>query len=194
MVIALTSALIPNDYDERRKEYLLAIDSLGQWYQKAFVVECYNEGPPWICEKIPVIYTRVNNSSLRNKGVNEARALSAFLSGLHASNSEMIVKVTGRYRFENLSFLETCEQTDKDAIVCLGECNQVYTACFAMRKGIMEDMLLSIDYNAMESDMVNFERLVALYIERKSVRKEVVPKIGLVAPIFGYGKRDLQYL
>jgi hypothetical protein len=191
MRILFTSALISQDFDARKEEYLKGLESLKPFWNDTTVIECARTESPWISDKVPVYFTGVNNPSWRNKGANEANALLSFLTKHPGDPNQMVVKFTGRYRFKDSSFLDTCLTTKYDAVVKLGEGSQVYTACFAMREGLLVDMLKSIDFNIMEIGMVNFEQLVANYVYKKLVNYQTLGKLNITAPVFGTGNRHV---
>lgn len=191
MRILVTSALIAQDYDTRKAEYLSGLQSLRPFWDDTCVLECAKTEGPWVSDEVPVFFPGVNNPLLKNKGANEAKALLTFLTQHPGDPKQMVVKFTGRYRFNDTSFLNTCLTTKYDAVVKLGEGAQVYTACFAMREGLLVDMLAAIDFDQMEREMVNFEQIVANYIYKKHTNYQLVGKLNVTAPVFGTGARHI---
>lgn len=195
MLILSTSAQITEDELSRYLEYVKGWESLGSYKDKARVLECVRPCGPSLLESygLPVVYVGGHIHGLRNKGVNEARALHTYLDSIsHVADSEMIVKVTGRYHFTDLSFLneiQTPTYSDVDAVVKKDSHGQVFTGCFACKKGILLHILKSIDLKKMEADMINFEAIIAKGLNDKKVL--VLSTIGMVAPIYGTGSRDI---
>lgn len=195
MLILYTSAQISNDSDLRHKEYLRGWNSLGAYKASTRVLECFLQTGPSMLEKegLPVYYVGEHIPGVRNKGMLEAISLANYLIKTDTiKDSELLVKLTGRYSFTDFLFLEkavSLEKTSISAIVKYDTHGQVFTGCFAIRKGLLLGILSSIDYTAMESKMINFERIIANSLASCN-NVEVTTDIGLIAPIFGVGSRE----
>jgi hypothetical protein len=192
--LVLTAALTNNHYAFRKQQYLTAFALLkGFGYHNWYVVEAIKkQGPTFLNDFSPnVFYATVNNPSLRNQGINEARTL---LEGTHHFNfnpDDMIIKLTGRYHLMSDYFLKLVEQNanNYDAIVKVNAQGQVYTLGFAMKCKYLREMFSTMNYTAMEQQMINVEREVGNYIQRKIAQGNFkvlyVPKLNIQANLFG---------
>lgn len=195
MLILSTSAQIAQDEQARHTEYLDGWSSLGPYQKSAIVLECFLPKGPSLLEKegLPIIYIGKHSQGIRNKGVLEAKSLLSYLDNSpHIPESDMLVKVTGRYSFTSPSFLNeviSLSFSNLEAIVKKDAHGQVFTGCFAIRKGILHHILKTIDFQKMEENMVNLERLIADGLHEHKILE--ISSIGMVAPIFGAGLRDI---
>ena len=200
--ILFTSALIPHNYEERKREYIHSLQVLGQngLVADTFVVE---SGPPTIfsffeefCEH--VFYSGTNNLSLRNKGVNELQSLINFCHSQEIDDEQMVVKLTGRYFFENDSFFQYLNShPDLDAAVSFREktldncCLQ--TGCFAMKGKYFKEWLKKVDLQKLEAEMIDIEWDFTRFVRAlmlQGAKVEILDKIGVTAHI---ADADLRY-
>lgn len=196
--IICTAALIDDDYEIRKNEYLTSLEILRNYgYHNPYIIESINENPPTFLNDYSknVLYPNVNNPNLRNKGVNEAKSIAESFKRLSFHDDDMIIKITGRYFFKSDKFLKIVEEHPNiDAFVKLAPDGQVYTGCFAMRYKYFKEMLNYFDYEKMEREMINIEQEVADYIQRITKPKKVqvmhVAELGIVANIFGTNHRE----
>ncbi len=192
VVILSTAALIPQKYEDRKIEYINVLEILQNQPLPVYMVEsCLQEGPTYLdyyCKN--VFYANCNDSQLKNKGVNEAKAMLAALQYFAFDDETIIIKVTGRYPFRDFSFINTILNNQlNDAFVKYDRNGQVYTGCFAMRCKHMKNMLARLDLVKMEKQMINIEAEVARYIKNKIPYNEVfrVSNLGITARFFGTG-------
>jgi len=190
--VVYTAALIENKFHERKLEYIDSLNVILDFGYEPYIIEACTNGPSFLENYSKnVFYSNINNSRLRNKGVNEARSLIEGFRHFTFADDDMIVKLTGRYRLENDSFLKLVEDNpDVDAFVKTDRYGQVWTGCFALRYKLFKDMLSKFDFEMMERYMINIEREVAGYI--KEIKKEghkilYLDKLNVVANIFGNG-------
>lgn len=168
--ILYTVALIDFDYESRRQEYINTLNILRDYgYPEPYIVEAIKPGPHTFLNKYSnnVIYSNVNNPSLGNKGVNEAKSIKEAFKKIKFNDNDMIVKITGRYYFTSDEFLKTIEDHPSiDAFVTTDSSGQVFTGCFALRFKFFRDLIDQLDYEKMEREMINIEQEVAWYLKR----------------------------
>lgn len=190
-----TAALINNQYEMRKQEYIDCLEKLINFGYQPFVVESCVQGPTFLDGYATVFYSQTNNPRLKNKGVNEAVSMLSSLSYFQFNDDDMIVKLTGRYYFYSDQFLKTITQHPEiDIFIKEFSDGQICTSCFAIRFKLLKEFLTHIDYNWMERNMVNIERVFARYINRciaegASIQK--VPLFDLKVNCFGTGKCEL---
>lgn len=197
IIILCTSALIPLHYNERKQEYIESLTILQKQPLPFYITEsCLNSGPSFLndyCDSI--FYTGTNNPNLRNKGVNEAIAMKAALDYFNFDDETMIIKLTGRYKFRDFSFLNTLikNYNNYDAFVKYDHYGQVITGCFAMRCKFMKNMLENLDLKHMEMSMINLELMIAQYLERNIPQDRIssLSSLGVTARIFGDGTKTV---
>lgn len=172
--VIFTAALLPTCYETRKEEYIRSIRLLKSYNYEPYVIEACFSNPPTFFEEHArhVFYSNVNDHRLRNKGVNEAKSLIEGFKHYQFDESDMIVKVTGRYHLESRQFLNLIEENPEiDAFV---KCDPKYpiplgsalTGCFAMRYHLFKEMLESLDLIKMEEELINLEAEVALFVKK----------------------------
>jgi len=192
MKILYTAAYAPDYQDIRKCEYSSSL----RWYKEhgydPYVVECYQTQGPLVYEEYTdkVFYSCVNDTSLKNKGVNEAKAILKALDHYGFDDNEMVVKVTGRYLPRETTFLNTVSNAKED-VVCLYMGNQIFTGVVAFRCGFFKKMLNNLDYKEMEERMVNIEYKIAMYVESQKVSVQCVSKVHFLCNIALQGDINL---
>jgi len=175
--ILYTAALLENNFETRKQEYIHSINILKEFGYKPYIVEsCNKSGPTFFDEySSHVCYAGTNDPTLRNKGVNEVLSLLAAFGEYDFNDDDMIIKLTGRYFFENDLFLKFVEKNKKyDAIVSRDTRRQifdrdivpiVFTGCFAMKYKYLKRMLEQLDLEKMERNIDKIlEREVTKYL------------------------------
>jgi len=196
--IITTAALIDKKYEERKQEYIHSLTILKGWGYEPFVVESCSNGPTFLNDySNHVLYSGTNNRLLRNKGVNELLALRAAFKKFPFDDDDIIIKLTGRYYFSDQSFLQYVQQNSTlDAFVKYdSQLDMIFTGCFALRARYFKHMIESINLQEMEDRMMNFESVVARYINNLYRKGEIkgmfLDHLGVVANIFGDGNCNL---
>jgi len=184
MKILYTAAYSPDCQDIRKCEYSCSLKWFKSHGYDPYIVECYQTQGPLVYEEYTnkVFYACVNNTSLKNKGVNEAQAILKALDHYKFSDDEMIVKVTGRYQPRETVFLDIASNAKED-VVCMYIEDQIFTGVVALRCGLFRQMLNSFDYKEMEEKTINIERKVARYIENNKVSVQCVGKVHFLCNI-----------
>lgn len=183
MIIIITTALGPDRLSERMSEYKSALE----WYSNSGfdfkIVECYGDSSQGFFERYSkdVFYPTINDSSIKNKGVNEAKALLSSFKHFGLMADEFLVKVTGRYLPTSTIFFERAASTQSDALLLeLG--GQAFFGCIGIRAKHFEDLLSSLDLQGMEKNMVNIEK-AAMDLIRGTMRYELVDEVGMLCNI-----------
>lgn len=195
--IICTAALIQNQFENRKKEYIKSFNFLKQIGFEPYIVESCVSGPTFLDQfSKNVFYSKTNNLNLRNKGVNEAQSLRAALKKFPLKDEDLILKLTGRYFFHTNNFIKLIDTNPTyDCFVKLDQFGQVFTGCFAMRFKYFKDLFEQLDLDKMESKMISIESAVAEYIKFNSSKLKVffVEQLDLTANIFGYGNCQITF-
>jgi len=189
--ILCTAALINNQYEMRKHEYIDCLQRLSHFGYQPLVVESCVQGPTFLDTYATVFYSQTNNFRLKNKGVNEAISLLAAFPYYNFQDDDMIIKLTGRYYFYSDQFLKVVTQHPEiDIFVKEFSDGQMCTSCFAIRFKLLKELLTHIDYSWMEHNMVNIERIFADYVNTcisHNISVKKVSMLGLKVNCFGTG-------
>ena len=126
-------------------------------------------------QSVPVIHTKNGELTMRNKGVNEWLDIKAALDHWQMKDTDILIKLTGRYRLLSSSFIETIQKTAGTADawfrfmnVCTGEEDpeDCVLGCYAARVSVLRYLSWSW-INLFDSP----ERAMAKHI-RSSVSKD----------------------
>lgn len=193
-IILCTASLIQTKFNERKHEYVTALQLLQQQSIPFYIVENHlPSGPSFLDDYCSnVLYVASNNKNMRNKGVNEAISMIKALEQLNFNDQMMIIKVTGRYCFKNFNFIKLVTNNPSyDVFVKYDEHGQVYTGCYAIRAHQMKKMLHAMNAERMESEMISIEAAVADFIKNNIAVEKiyVVPELGITANFFGDGSQ-----
>lgn len=187
-----TAALIPKHYQMRQAEYQKGISSVVSLGFETYVVESCVTGPTFLDELgAKVIYAQCNDPRYGNKGINEAKALLAVLDLF--SESDMILKITGRYLITNTVLIDLLQQNPLcDAIVKYDRTVRIpfaLTGCFVMRCGLLRQFLKSLNFERMEQRMISLETELAHFVGKHCPRLIVTEELGVLANVFYDGNR-----
>lgn len=193
--IVCTAALIEQQQEMRKQEYIHSLTAIQQFGYEPYVIEaCKKTGPTFLEDYTNhVFYSTVNNPYLHNKGVNEGRTMLEGLRYFNFSDEDIIIKLTGRYAFTSSYLIDTIEKNPEiDVFVrSIDHNTQVFTGCFAMRYKYLVAMLESFRYPAMEQRMINIEFEVARYVKKQMQQQKIqvlyLDKVDVQGKIFGYG-------
>ncbi len=193
--IVCTAALLETQASTRQSEYSHALTTIKNFGYDPYVIEaCKQHGPTFLeCYSDHVFYSTFNNPKLKNKGVNEAKT---FLQGLKAfafDDNDMIIKMTGRYYFTSDYLMRVIENNPtQDAFVFFIN-NAMLTVCFAMRYKELLTMLENLNYQKMESQMINIEWECAEYIRNNNhLQVLYLDKLDVQGIPFGHGITPIQ--
>lgn len=192
--IVLTAALVDNNYaDFRKQQYIDAFTILFKYgYYDLYVVEAIKKQGPTFLEDFSnhVFYSTVNDPSLCNHGINEAKTLMQGCEYFNFDPEDMIVKFTGRHRIVSDYFLKIVENNlDCDAIIKVNEDENVFTLGFAMKYKHMKEMYETMDYVELNELMVPIEYRVGDYIKKKKCERDFkvyyLDKLDMTAHLLG---------
>lgn len=170
MKILFTSAVIEYNYEVRKNQYIESFKKLCECVDKSdiYIVETILSGGSFMEELTDnVYYTNVNNSNLKNKGVNELLSLKKFFDMVDFDEDEKLLKITGRYLLLSDHFINFCDGTNynnigkktKDQI-------QIFTGCFQTRYGIFNRFINTVNYNVIEKSMINIEKVFYDFLKK----------------------------
>ena len=189
IVIVCTAAVLDDNYEIRKQEYIQAIEKIKQFGFKPYIVEsCKRELTFLDTLSDRVWYAKTNDFRLKNKGVNEAKAMLDFFEHNEFNDDDIIVKVTGRYLFIDDSFLEYIKShVEYDAFVkdvckriIIGHQGDIFTGCFAMKHKYLIGFLKQLHLQKMEEEMACIEWELADYVVlHKEMRTCFVEHLGM---------------
>ena len=156
-----------------------------------YIIESCKNGPTFLDSlSDKVWYAKTNDARLRNKGVNEAKAMLDFFDHNYFNGDDIIVKITGRYLFTDNSFLNYIANHPKcDAVVKFGFARDrydkaIYTACFAMRCKHFIKFLRQLNLQKMETEMIDIEHELADYVaSHKDMTVCEVSNLGIASRV-----------
>lgn len=185
--IVCSAALLDEKYEVRKQEYINAIERIKQFGFMPYIVESCKSGPTFLDQlSDKVWYAKTNDFGLRNKGVNEAKALLNFFEHNKFNDDDIILKITGRYFFIDDSFLRyITNHLEYDAFVKdfrkpNGRERDMFTACFAMKYKYFVEFLQQLDLLKLEREMICIEWELADYVALSQEMKIcIINKLGL---------------
>ena len=196
-----TAALINNKFEFRKQEYIKSIGIAKDFLLEPYYVEsCNLKGVSFLDEHVDhICYTKSNNYSLRNKGVNESVSVLKGLQFFDFDPEDMIIKLVGRHCFINDSFIKLIEDNPEyDVIAKKDPLGQLYSSCYAMKMKYLKDFLTTLDLHDMEKNMVNIERKLADYVtlieKRNNASILYIDTLNVAANFFGTGTPSLEYI
>jgi hypothetical protein len=192
-IIILSAALSREHFEFRKQQYIKAFTQLKKFGCKNFyVVEALaKRGPTFLdkhCKK--VFYSQANDSTLRDKGLNEGITMLDGFRHFNFDPEDMIIKLTGRYCLLSNYFLKLARKKEKkfDAIVKMSG-DYLHTQCFALRYKFFKEMLESFDYQALDRDHIIIETAIGNYIMEKAKEGKIkvcfVGKLHVGVDLYG---------
>lgn len=196
--VIFTAALIDNQFEMRKHEYLFSLNQLIEFGASPFIVEACTQSSFFDALQFPIFYPNVNNPSLKNKGVNEARLLQEALKHFEFDDNELLVKLTGRYFFSTKHFLQfVSESSDADFIVRRGNAlnnTTIFTGCYVAKYKYFKQFLAGLDLEKMEKEMINIEDELGQFLLRNpQLAILFVDSLDLTANIFGTGQCQMTH-
>lgn len=196
--VIYTSALIPNKFNERKRNYIESYDSLSLNFKKddIHILECFSsEGGFLLTLGSPVHLSLTHDIGLKNKGVLELNGILNFIRTKEIETNYFL-KITGRYKFIGEDFLKLLEKNlEYDFYGKLIDKNtQVFTGCFLIKKNVLLEFLEFQDFNYLEKKMINIEKALLDFLKIKNKKCFFVENLGLEAPIFGTGNIETHVL
>lgn len=188
--VMYTSALISNDYDKRKEEYLASIEAMRSYGYEPWIIEATNINSSFYDQLTDqIFYPQKNDSSLRNKGVNETMCMRGTLEHLPFQDEDIVVKLTGRYLLYKRDFLTLIENSESeyDAYVSYGKhfvgSDHIFTGCFAMRWKYFRKIIEELDVERAEREYISVEQLFAEFIRDNNLRVKVVDPLNVIARV-----------
>ncbi len=195
--ILATAALISNQFEMRKQEYIFGINIIKKYGYEPFIVESCSSSPTFLDElSTNIFYSKSNNFNLKNKGINEAKSIILALDNFNFNDDDIILKITARYKFLNDYFIRSIEaDPESDIFIKLDSIGQVFTGCFAMRAKYFKEMFNKLDLEHMERLQINIEYEVAQFINSISTKVKIkkFDNLNLEANIFGTGVTQITY-
>jgi hypothetical protein len=193
MKILYTSAIIPQKFDQRKKNYEDSYYSLLNYFKKEdiSIIECFLKGESFLDELgSPVFISNTHDPNIMNKGVLEINGIGNFLKSRYFKSDELLLKVTGRYKILDGSFIKLIgENPGYDfygKLVDKG--SQVFTGCFCSTESTLREFIEEQDLEYLEKNMINIEKSLLDFLKNKSKKCFFVETINILSPIFGTGE------
>jgi hypothetical protein len=194
--VLYTAALIDNQYEMRKQEYLYSFQILKQFKTVPYILESCKISSFFDYLETPLLYTQTNDICLKNKGINEAMALLKGLKHFAFPQDQMLVKLTGRYFFTSPKFFTLIQNhPEMDAFVkrSYGS-SSIFTGCFALRHQFFQQFLEGLDLEKMEREMINIEdELAKFFTSNPQIKVFNVGTLDVTANIFGEGRCMLTF-
>lgn len=198
--IFYTSALIPHKFEERKEEYIKCLRLLKRMglEERIYIVESGPFTPRSFFEDYcnKVFYANTNDPSFVNKGVNEVKASLAAFDYYSFDDEDMIVKLTGRYLFNETNFLHLIgEHPEVDAFASYlpDRKRGVNSGCYAMRYKYYKRFLQGLNLQRMEEKLIDIEFEIEQFLQKialEGVHVMHIEKMGITADVGNSG--DIQ--
>lgn len=190
-----TSALIENQFERRKLEYLSSLLQIRSLGFEPWVIECRNIGSSFFDDVTKqILYPQAHNDWLKNKGVNEALGIYQSVPCLPFDDEDIVIKLTGRYFLKDSHFIKLIESTQERFDVWgifsgkhFVSPGHLMTGCFAMRWKHFKKMLEDLDYLQIELDSLPIEQVFADYIRENRLRVYPLCELHLWARVFYSG-------
>jgi hypothetical protein len=185
-----TAAIIPNNYDNRKQQYIKSLLLLKGHGIDAYLIESCQKGPTFLDEYCNhVCYSHTQNPRYLNYGINEALSLISGLKFFGFDPDDTVIKFTGRYSLESDEFVQLVKNNaDADAIVRSWDEGNAYTALFAIKLKYFLDFLENnIDYEEMHQKSTPFEYFFGAYItkmRKRGAKIVYLPRVYDYLPIW----------
>lgn len=173
--IVCTAALIPMKYERRKNQYIRSFNRLIEFGYHPYIVEPCEQGPTFLEDYSKhLFYSRSNDLSLKNKGINESVSILKAFNAWDFDEHDIIIKLTGRYFFLSDAFIRLLE--DNEELMGAAKFEPFYnidaalTGCFALRFDLFKEMLASFDYEKMEKESICIEHEVGPYMNTLAAR------------------------
>ena len=201
--ILFTSALISEQFDQRKEEYITSFQQLRSFGLDPWIIEATNTDRSFFDElSIRVLYPQVNKDSISNKGFNEMHSLFACLPYLDFDDNDIVIKITGRYLLKDRHFIDTIEQTlsDYDVWGTYGKnfvtTRHLFTGCIAMRWRDLKHWISDVEriFAALHSTApprLGIEELSSEFIRRRRPRFYQMDSLHLSSRVFFNGGDEI---
>lgn len=171
---------------KREEQYRNFIEFMKSISVDKYYCECVNPGPITFLNELVdeqhLFYTKTHNPLLKNIGVDEINGCKAALNHFDFDDSDIIIKLTGRYTPNSPLLVNEviAHENDFDAFYHPFPENhsgfgQMFTGAFAMRKLHYLNYLKQADRQKMEKEMINVERDMLNYLNANSDKIRLRP-------------------
>ena len=196
--VIITTSLIKHMEDERKQEYILAINTLIERCENKnytlIIVENNGERKTFLDDfNLPVYYTNNNSLNTTNKGVKEINDILDVINEYNIKDDDFVIKITGRYKINEVCpFFDVCDNVDTngyDAIIKYGgfddttiytyKTNDCITGLIGLRCKYIKTINNSIDnIQSIEVDWANST------LEIPDDKVCILPKLGITLTPF----------
>lgn len=190
-----TAAVIDDKYEMRKIEYIYSLQILRSLDVPIFIVEACTNSSFFDEFSEPVFYSQVNDTTIKNKGVNEARSMKEAFEYYKFDDEDMIVKLSGRYFFNSSHFFNFIKRHPLiSAFAKKPNLTSYFTGCFALRAKYFKMFLQELDLSKMENEMICIENELGDFFNRHpEIQIHHLDSLHVTANIFGTGTPMLTY-
>jgi hypothetical protein len=199
MKVIYTSALIPNKFEERKNDYINSYNELIKYIPQnnIFIIESFSSDISFF-NKLgsEVFVSNTHDSTLKNKGVLEIKAMLSFFENNKFNDNDLVMKLTGRYRINDDYFIKLPEDAKNFDFYgkLIDNSTQIFTGCFIAKYSLIIEFLKSQNLMLLEENMINIEKALLDFLITKNKKCFFVDKLNLTAPIFGTGNVQIYNL
>jgi len=186
--ILFVAELLEGHFEHRKAEYIKSLKILKEMGYEPYIVETNTKGSSFLDEySSNVCYPSVNIQN-PSRALNEAVSILSALDHFDFDDSDMIIKLNGRYRFVSDIFIRLFQERPDFGIVVRKDPVRggVFTGCFAMKFKDFKKMLLNYILESYEDkkrlDKLGIERWLAEHVcklHEKGLSVKQIRKIGL---------------
>lgn len=183
--LIITTANIKEHYLDRKEQYLRSIEGALKFdylYDNYTVLECISKQEDYL-SAYNVHYSQVKNQ-YKEKGLNEMQHLKAFIEGAAFKDDDVIIKFTGRYLFEDNSFLNKVKLLMDDYDSIFKDDGDIYkglgyhTFLYAMKKYRFLETIDSLNFSNTNMDPIEWG--VKDFLKNKD-RNYILSRLGVKA-------------
>ena len=184
MKILFTTALTPDFYENRKKEYIESFDISKNLIglENIQIIECLKSDGDFLNGLTDKIFFSNTNDDSLNKGVKEGKSIKKFLENNAFDDEEIIIKQTGRYKFISNLFFNNLDK-DVDVNVLYGENNNCFFGVFAIKFKWFKHFINTLDFIYMENNFISIETLLSNYISKQNLVVKKHEKIDVYSNI-----------
>jgi len=190
MLILSTSAEIDLMKEMRTAEYVKTVKWLKENASDHNVVwleSVSDKQPPYLNDAFPYYCTNCHNPYYINQGANHGKCLKKFFEDCEVDD-DLTVQITGRYHFLDTYFFDTIESNPGyDLYAKNAGDDQYFTGCFAIKTDYLIEWVNTTDWDALNSNMINFEKSLWTFSKEKNLSCYGIDSLHMNCNIFGKG-------
>jgi hypothetical protein len=190
MKIIMTSALISDQFENRKQDYIESYESLIKFIdpKNIFLLECFSSKEHFLENYSKnIYYSNTHNTTFKNKGVLEILCMKKFLQNNTFDDEELLLKITGRYKLLNSNLFNIINEHPTYDFYGKKIEKQIFCGCYIIKTKILYQFLSEADLDHLETTMTNIEKYLFNFLQRKSIKSFFIPELSVNCKIFGDG-------